>query len=102
MSQSEPDKSLIMSLKVGIARFQEFDFNRFRYFNVPLKKDLTGGKYANRDELVRRWFTALHDDKSYSDRTKFGYVNDLVRYVKFVDSSNLDLETHDSIIAQKN
>ena len=89
MSQSEPDKSLIMSLKVGIARFQEFDFNRFRYFNVPLKKDLTGGKYANRDELVRRWFTALYDDQTYSDRTKFGYVNDLVRYVKFVDSSNL-------------
>ena len=99
MSQFEQDKSLIISLKVGIARYQQFDFNRFRYFNVPLKKELTGGKYANRDELVRRWFTALHDDQTYSDRTKFGYVNDLVRYVKFVDSSNLDLETRESIIA---
>lgn len=99
MSQSEIDERLIMSLKVGIARYQKFDFNRFRYVHVPLKKELAEGKYANRDELVRRWFTTLNDDKNYSDSTKFGYVNDLVRYLKFVDSSHLVLETPDSIIA---
>ena len=91
--------NLVLSLKIGIAKRQNFDFNRLRFFGVPRVRQLDTAIFADRDNLVSRWFQAIKNDNQYSDRTKFGYVNDLVRYVIFADSHKLELESEETIHA---
>lgn len=82
-----------MKLEVGIAKYQYFDFNRCRYFNVPNKSALAKGLFADRDEIVVRWFRVLNNSHDQSDNTKHGYVNDLAKYIRFADRHKLQLES---------
>jgi hypothetical protein len=84
-------------LKIGIAKYQYFDFNRYRYFNVPSKLTLAKSHFANRDDIVLRWFRVLSSSHEQSDSTKHGYINDLVKYVRFADLHKLDLESKETI-----
>lgn len=96
MSEIAPIDGIEMKLKVGIAKYQYFDFNRYRYFNVPNKLALAKGQFANRDEIVVRWFRVLNNSHDQSDNTKHGYVNDLAKYVRFADLHKLQIESKET------
>ncbi len=53
MSKLSHHPELVMSLKIGISKYQSFDFNRFRYIGVPRKR-----KWIRQSSLtVTSWFT---------------------------------------------
>lgn len=97
---SPPHKSdLIMTLKTGIAHYESFDFNRFRYLCAPKQNQLKGAVFANRDVQVYRWYNALLNAQDLRDKTKHGYANDLAKYLKFIDSRLLEAESEDAACA---
>lgn len=93
MTNPADAKDLILTLKTGIARFEKFDFNRFRYFGSPKKKEMHTAVYADRDQQVYRWYNAISNTHDLRDKTKFGYAVDLAIYLNFVDSKRLDPES---------
>lgn len=96
MNRYHHNPDLVISLKIGISKYQNFDFNRFRYLGVPKKRDLNTAKFADRGDVVQRWFDTLNNNQEYSDQTKFGYFHDLTRYLSFTDSRLLDPESEDA------
>lgn len=97
MSEVVPIENITIKLKTGIAKYQYFDFNRYRYFNVPSKSALAKSHYANRDDIVLRWFRVLSNNHEQSDTTKHGYINDLVKYVRFADVYTLNMESQETV-----
>jgi hypothetical protein len=96
MSKGLHNPELVVNLNVGISKYQSFDFNRFRYFGAPPKKEIDKAKFANRDSLVNQWVDILGKNQEYSDRTKFSYFNDLTKYMSFVDSRILNPESEEA------
>lgn len=96
MNEISHHPELVVSLKIGISKYQSFDFNRFRYLGVPQKKQIDKAKFANRDKLVHKWVDILGRSQEYSGQTKFGYFHDLTRYVSFTDSRMLNPESEEA------
>jgi hypothetical protein len=82
---------LILSVKVGVERTTNLDFNRFRYLGAPKVRQIRTENVvlANREKEVLKWFNAFQNANEYSDVTLHGYFSDLTFYIKLTDDANL-------------
>lgn len=87
--QNNASRPLRLTLKMGISKIAYFDFERFRYLGIPKLKSIAEATFADRDDLVTKWFQIFSESNQYTDQTKNGYVQDFAKYVKFCDRNNI-------------
>jgi len=87
MTPTPPD--LTLTLRSGINQQVTFDFSRFLYLGVPPKRLFSETPSANRKLDIYRWHRCFVTTNEYSDLTKYGYIADLVKFVRFCDSRKL-------------
>lgn len=85
--------NLRLVLKTGIAQTSSFDFSRFDYLDVPIRFKLKSAVSAHRHKDVIRWFNYFKNENEYADTTKWGYLNDFVKFVRQCDKNRVSPET---------
>lgn len=93
-----PDHAnLALLLKTGVNKTTTFHFARFLYVGVPPLTTLHKGTSAHRDSQVYRWHQCIAATQEYSDTTKYGYISDLIQFVRFCDSQGLIPESQTAV-----
>ncbi|MCH8493670.1 MAG: hypothetical protein LAT53_10595 [Idiomarina sp.] len=80
----------------GANDFTLLDFNRFRYKGVPSTTELKGEELnfelVNRDDLVKKIFTAINDREGVAVATKASIFDTARKHFVFCDSHNPPLQ----------
>ncbi|MEO9508589.1 MAG: hypothetical protein ABJG28_05335, partial [Nonlabens ulvanivorans] len=53
--------------------------------------------FADRDDLVYKWFRVFKENNEYSDRTLHGYIHDFIKYVRVCDESKIPPESEGAV-----
>jgi len=91
-------EGLRLELEAGIATTSVIDFNRFRFYGVPVKHDIEKSINANRDALVEKWYQCFNNNNEYADRTLHGYIHDFIKFVRVCDEPKINPESKDAVI----
>ncbi|WP_336915538.1 hypothetical protein [Vibrio cholerae] len=85
------EKALTQKVIDGVNGVVTLDFNRFRYFNIPITKKIlaNNSKYANRDIVAYKLFEAIMENQDYSDPTKYDLFITARLHFRFCDSNGL-------------
>ncbi|MDF5247439.1 hypothetical protein P3679_24520, partial [Vibrio parahaemolyticus] len=85
------EKALTQKVIDGVNGVVTLDFNRFRYFDIPITKKIlaNNSKYANRDIVAYKLFEAIMENQDYSDPTKYDLFITARSHFRFCDSNGL-------------
>ena len=67
----------------------------FEKVGISLTEDMLAEHTAGmrNDEVVKYWFNYFKNENEYADTTKWGYLNDFVKFVRQCDKNRISPET---------
>lgn len=91
---------LFIRVMDGANIFNNLDFNRLRYMNIPSSSEIKTNNviFLNRDPLVCKLFKSIVHNFEIADASKVKLFNLLVRQFRFSDKNNLSALSKESII----